>query len=131
MVRVGRGVAYSCMRHYGWSAETAAIDWRCDIMRANKLLTQCDRHKWRLIRYEDLCLDPQAAIEKLCIFLDIDPSQVNMDFWNADLHVFGNQMRLSPGQAICLDERWRKELTDLQISTMQRIARKQLLKYGY
>ena len=131
LVRDGRGVARSCMRHYGWSVETAAIDWRRDMTAANKMLSRLDKNMWKQVRYEDLCSNPQSEVEKLCIFLGIDPLQVNMDFRYSDLHVFGNQMRLSSEQAIHLDEKWKNEFTDSDISIIERIAGRQLEFFGY
>jgi hypothetical protein len=131
LVRDGRGVARSSIKHYGWSVEKSAIEWRRDVLSAEKLLARLDRGMWRQVRYEDLCSNPQAELEELCVFLNLDPSRVSMDFRSAGLHVFGNKMRLSSEQAIRLDNKWRTELTNSEISTIEHLVREQLIRYGY
>ena len=131
LVRDGRGVAHTYINDNGWSVEKSAIEWRLGVLAAEKLLARLDRGMWRQLRYEDLCSDPQAELEKLCAFLSLDPSRVNMDFRSAGLHVFGNKMRLSSEQAIRLDDKWRTELTDSEISTIEHLAGGQLIRYGY
>ena len=131
LVRDGRGVAHTYIQDNGWSVEKSAIEWYRGIQAAERLLARLDRGVWRQVRYEDLCSDPQAELEKLCVFLNLDPSRVNMDFRSAGLHVFGNKMRLSSEQAICLDDKWRTELTASQISTIEHLAGRQLVRYGY
>ncbi len=131
LVRDGRGVAHTYVRDNGWSVEKSAIEWQRGIMATEKLLARLDRSKWRQVRYEDLCLDPQGELEKLCVFLNLDPSRVNMDFRSAGLHVFGNKMRLSSEQAICLDDKWRTAFTDSQVSRIEHLVGKQLTRYGY
>ena len=131
LVRDGRGVAHTYINDNGLSVEKSAFEWRLAIRAEEKLLARLDRDVWRRIRYEDLCSDPQAELEKLCVFLNLDPSLVNTDFRSAGLHVFGNKMRLSSEQAVRLDNQWRREFTDSQISTIERLTGSQLRKYGY
>jgi len=111
--------------------EKAAIEWRRALLAEEKLLARLDEDMWRQVRYEDLCADPQAELKKLCIFLDLDPSQVNLDFRAAGLHVFGNKMRLSSEQNIRLDDKWQTELSNSQVSTIEHLAGRQLIRYGY
>lgn len=131
LVRDGRGVVHTYINDNGWSVEKSAIEWRRDVQAEEKLLARLDSGMWRQVRYEDLCADPQAELQKLCVFLNLDPSRVNMDFRSAGLHVFGNKMRLSSERTICLDDKWRTELTDSQVSTIEHIAGDQLRRYGY
>ena len=131
LVRDGRGVAHTYIHDNGWSVEKSAIEWRRGVVAAETLLARLDRNMWRQVRYEDLCSDPQTELQKLCVFLNLDPSRVNLDFRSAGLHVFGNKMRLSSEQAIHLDDKWRTELDSSQVSTIEHLARKQLMTYGY
>lgn len=131
LVRDGRGVAHTYIQDNGWSVEKSAFEWRRGVLAAEKLLARLDRGIWRQVRYEDLCSDPQAELEKLCVFLNLNPSRVNMAFRSAGLHVFGNKMRLSSEQAVRFDDKWRTELTDSQIYTIEHLAGEQLMMYGY
>ncbi|MCP4609804.1 MAG: sulfotransferase [Planctomycetes bacterium] len=131
LVRDGRGVVHTYIQNNGWPVEKSAIEWQRGILAAEKLLARLNQSMWRQLRYEDLCSNPKGELEKLCVFLDLDPSQVTIDFRSAGLHIFGNKMRLSSEQAIHLDSKWQTELTDSQISTIEHLAGKQLKKYGY
>jgi len=131
LVRDGRGVAHTYVHDNGWSVEKSAVEWRRGILAAEKLLARLDPSRWKQVRYEDICSNPQAELEKLCVFLNLDPLQTNTDFRSAGLHVFGNKMRLSSERAINLDDKWRTEFTDSQRSTIEHLAGEQLTKYGY
>lgn len=131
LVRDGRGVAHTCIRDEGWSAEKSAFEWRRGIMAEENLLARLDREKWAQVRYEDLCSNPRVELERLCTFLGIDPARVNLDFRSTGLHVFGNKMRLSSDGTVRLDDRWRTELTESQISTIESSAEAQFIRYGY
>jgi len=131
LVRNGCGVVRSYMKKYGWSVEKSADEWRRSIQAEEKLLARLNQSQWYRIRYEDLCSGPITELENLCAFLALDPSGVNLDFRSADLHVFGNNMRLSSEQKIRLDEKWRIEFNESQKSTIERLAGRELLRYGY
>lgn len=131
LVRDGRGVAHTYIHDNGLSLEKAANEWRINVQAEEKLLARLARNMWRRVRYEDLCADPQAELQRLCVFLGLDPSQVNLDFRSADLHVFGNKMRLSSERTVRLDDRWRTEFTDSQFTTINHLAGKELRRYGY
>ena len=131
LLRDSRGVAHTYIQDNGWTAEKSAFEWQRGILAAERLLARLDRNMWRQVRYEDLCSDPQAELEKLCVFLYLDPSQVNTDFRSAGLHVFGNKMRLSSEQTILLDKKWQTELTVSQISAIEHLTNRQLIRYGY
>jgi hypothetical protein len=131
LVRDGRGVAQTYIQDNGWSVEKSAVEWRRNVLAEEKLLARLGRDRWQRVRYEDLCSDPQGQLEKLCVFLNLDPSQVNLEFRSAGLHVFGNSMRLSSETGIILDDKWRTELTKSQLATVESIMGKELRRFGY
>ena len=113
------------------AVEKAAVEWRRNVVAEEKLVARLDPDRWQRVHYEDLCSEPKTQLEKLCVFLNLDPSLVNMDFRSAGLHVFGNVMRLSSETGIILDEQWRTELTKSQVATVESIAGKELRRFGY
>ena len=131
LVRDGRGVAHTYVHDNGLSVEEAALEWRVNVLAEERLLARLDPSLWQEVRYEDLCASPRSELEKLCAFLNLDPSRVNTDFRSANLHVFGNKMRLSSERTVRLDDKWQTEFTDSEISQINRIAEKQLTRYGY
>jgi len=131
LVRDGRGVAHTYVHDNGLSVEEAAFEWRVNVQADEQLLARLDPSLWKQVRYEDLCANPRGELQELCVFLGLDPSQVNLDFRSAGLHVFGNKMRLSSEEAVRLDDRWQTDFTPSEISQIERLTKQQLVKYGY
>jgi len=131
LVRDGRGVVHTCIRDEGWSAAKSAMEWCRGIRAAEKLLSRLPVSQWTQVRYEDLCADPRKTLERLCMFLELDPSGVTLDFRSASLHVFGNKMRLDSTSAIRVDDRWRTDLTQAELAAVNRICGRLLRRYGY
>ena len=131
LIRDGRGVSHTCVNDNKWSVEESAFQWQRGIQAAEKLLAGLSPEMWTQVRYEDICADPRAELEKLSTFLGMDPSRVNLDFRSAGLHIFGNKMRLSTEANVLLDDRWRTDFSSSEIETIEQIAGFQLNKYGY
>ena len=63
------------------------------------------------VRYEDLCRDPAAALERLYAFCGVDPARARDPLGDvAEQHLLGNRRRLGAWTEIRLDDRWRTEL---------------------
>lgn len=121
LVRDGRGVTNSYMRHYGVGMDIAAEEWRRTHRECRRLLQRLGEGSWRRVRYEDLCTDTEITVRELLEFLGLAPEQ-----WKAhdpaSLHVVGNQMRLGNSTSIQLDEKWRTALSPQDIGTFERMA---------
>ncbi|MFQ5414854.1 MAG: sulfotransferase [Phycisphaerae bacterium] len=131
LVRDGRGVVHTYLHDNNWSVKRSAEEWRRGVRSARRLLARLDPNQWIQVRYEDYCADPIGAIKRIATFLDLDPNAVNLDFRAADLHVFGNKMRMADEPRILLDEHWKTDLTDDDIRTVRSIAGRELQRYGY
>ena len=75
--------------------------------------------------------NPRGEVEGLCEFLGLDPERVVLDFRSADLHVFGNSMRLESQREIRLDDRWKTDLSRQDLAEFQRLAGRENRSYGY
>jgi hypothetical protein len=115
LIRDGRGVTNSYMRHQQTTMAEAAREWvhtqqECDrmagILGSNRCLT---------VHYENLCLEPEKVLAAIYDFLGL-PQKTN-SISTRIKHIMGNQMRLGSLQDIRLDEKWKQTLTadDLQI----------------
>ena len=126
LVRDPRGVVYSSVRRGrdGGDERAAAVRWakvNAAILNAMAALPQ-DRRL--VVRYEDLCTDPDAVLRRIARFLDLDPARLaGATAGDRELHVLGNRTRLVPVTEIRLDERWRSELTDAQVERIGRATR--------
>ncbi len=131
LVRDGRGVAETYLRWNGWSMRKAATEWKRSIVAAGRLLVRLEPSRWTEVRYEELCSNPRGELERLCTFLGLDPERVVLDFRSAELHVFGNGMRLESQREVILDDRWKTELNSDDLSTFERVAGTTNRKLGY
>lgn len=131
LVRDGRGMANSLIRHQGGAMEEAALEWR-------KTTEECERMAARLpngscvrVLYEDLCRDPDGVLRSILGFLGLDADPANRDFLSAEHHILGNSMRLTSSSEIALDEKWKSALTPEDLATFDQVAGDLNRKYGY
>jgi hypothetical protein len=111
--------------------EKAADEWRRCLSSAEHVLAGLDKSQYIGLHYEDLCRDPEVALERLFIFLSLDPDKRVKDFRSIEQHVIGNGMRLDTTAQVVLDERWKTVLTKEDLKTFDRIAGTMNRRYGY
>lgn len=131
MVRDGRGVMNSFMKRQGLSPELAALQW---VRRENEIRSlekTFEPSRWMLLRYEDLCTDPDATLAKTFEFLDLPAQDVSDGFRNAEHHILGNAMRFGSTSEIKLDTKWQRDLTPEQIETFEQFGGALNRDYGY
>lgn len=134
LVRDGRAVARSTarnLREQGLSAEDGARSWTAAAQSSERVRALFPAGRWLTLRHEDLCREPEAALDRVFRFMDVAPQGRIPDFRSADHHIIGNRMRLSHTSEIRLDERWRSEMPADQIRAVERIAGEALQRYGY
>jgi Sulfotransferase family len=131
LVRDGRGVTRSTARNLGRTVEEGARSWAASLRSAERVRRRFSDDRWLVVRHEDLCRDPEAELARIFRFLGVEPGFRVQDFRAAGQHIIGNRMRLSATSEVCLDERWKTELTPEQIRTVERIAGAELRRYGY
>jgi hypothetical protein len=131
LVRDGRAVARSAMRNLDFSAGQGARAWAAAARDAERVRRLFPAERWLTLRYEDLCREPEATLDRVLRFAGVSPARRVPDFRAADHHVIGNRMRLSHTSEVRLDERWRTEMAPAQIRTVERIAGATLERYGY
>ena len=131
MVRDGRAVTRSTMRNLGRGAEEGARSWLGSVQDAERLRPRFPADRWMTLRYEDLCVDPRATLDRISSFIGVTPGGSVPDFRSVDHHIIGNRMRLSHTSEISLDERWRTEMPAEQIRAVEKIAGPTLERYGY
>lgn len=131
LVRDGRAVSWSNMRHLGLEPEAAADSWLGDNRAAEKARRYFPAGRWMTLRHEDLCADPPATLSRIHSFLGLPPEPAIPDFRTVEHHVIGNRMRLSPSSEIRLDERWKTALTPGQMAAIDRRVAALNRSYGY
>jgi hypothetical protein len=130
MVRDGRGVMRSFMKHYGASAQAGAREWAGAQREIACALRAVPASARLLLRYEDLCADPRGAMERVFRFIGVAPEPVSA-FRSVEHHILGNAMRLDGRSEIRLDARWMEELGPAELQVFDRIAGAENRRLGY
>ncbi len=131
LIRDGRGVTNSIMRHSGHDVATSAKWWSItqeSVIRTTKYLPAGNI---MTLRYEDLCNHPQEWLSKACQFLGLDPSLLPESYGASGLHLTGNNMRLKGLGEIKPDEKWRATLTAADLAIFEKIGGRLNRELGY
>jgi hypothetical protein len=108
-----------------------AREWRRSNESADCAVARLPREQWLLVRYEDVCAQPEAELRRICEFLAIDPAQATLNFRGRTQHVIGNGMRLDRTETIRVDERWREHLSPDDLQAFEQEAGSLNRQYGY
>jgi len=133
LIRDARGSVASQMRHYPRvSASEAAYAWVKGISGIERVWKQIPAQSRMLLRYEDLCREPQTTLQGLYRFFDVDPDFVLDDLESLPPHhIVGNAARMRPLSQIQLDERWKRVLSPDQLDVIHQIAGSLNRRFGY
>lgn len=131
LVRDGRGVANSYMKHNETSMAVAAKEWVKKCREMNHVAAACEPRSVLKIKYENLCLKPDHIMESIFNFLNIDISAVTTNYREMEHHILGNAMRLQSSSEIKLDQKWKNLLGNNELTQFERIAGKMNRRFGY
>ncbi len=113
------------------SIADAAREWRRSNEEAEAILRRLDRSRWVEVRYEALCAQPEATLQRLCTFIGVDPRKALANLRAAEHHVIGNGMRLDAPGEVRLDERWRDTLGASDLRLFDAVAGAVNRRLGY
>jgi len=131
LVRDGRAVSWSSMKHLSIGPEAAARSWLADNRGSEHARRYFPPDRWMTLRYEDLCADPDGTLARIHAFAGIPSRNGFHNFRATDHHIIGNQMRLSSTSEIRLDESWKQGLTPEQIAAITGLIAPLNRRYGY
>jgi len=131
LVRDGRAVSWSSMKHLKIGPEEAARSWLADNRGSEHARRYFPAGHWMSLRYEDLCADPDGTLRRIHAFAGIPSRNGFHNFRAVDHHIIGNEMRLSSTSEIRLDESWKRALTPEQMTTIDRLVAPLNRRYGY
>lgn len=127
LVRDLRGVILSFRKNRG--IEDMALATRLWIQDQVNILRIAEEFPSVLkVYYENICNDTEGSLAMISRFMDLSPMSFSGDFKSASHHILGNSMRLDGTSKIVNSERWKKELSDREIETIQQEAKKQLTR---
>jgi hypothetical protein len=131
LVRDGRAVSWSSMKHLKIGPEEAARSWLADNQGSEHARRYFPADRWMSLRYEDLCADPDGTLRRIHAFAGLPSRNSFHNFRAVDHHIIGNQMRLSSTSEIRLDESWKTALAPEQMTLIDRLVAPLNRRYGY
>jgi len=129
LIRDGRGVANSYMKHNKTSMSRAARQWFSTQQECDRMAKRLGNNRCLTVFYEDLCRDPEDTLKVIHDFLGL--ATETMSASNQTKHIMGNKMRLGSLQEIQLDEKWRHTLTIEDLAIFEQIAGEINQFHGY
>lgn len=109
----------------------ATWEWRRSNEEAEAVLANVSRERWIEVRYEDVCADPQATLEKIFRFVSIEPAPIHRPNGSAEHHMVGNGMRFDVQPQVQVDERWRSVLSRHELEVFDSIGGAINRRLGY
>jgi hypothetical protein len=109
----------------------AAREWVRTHRQIERLGIRIRPERRRVVRYEDLCEAPEAAMAELFAFLGVPPTGAVADYRAVPHHILGNAMRLRPAARVTVDNSWRTALTPAQLADFERVGGELNRGYGY
>ncbi|MFT5707582.1 MAG: hypothetical protein ACI9ES_001877 [Oceanospirillaceae bacterium] len=111
--------------------EIGAEEWvRCN-QETEAVLATMPKENWMQVHYEELCNQTEDSLDKMFEFIGVDPAKKRLDFKTVEHHVVGNGMRLDDSEEIKLDDRWKIELSEDELSHFYQIAGEYHQKMNY
>jgi hypothetical protein len=121
------------MRRTKISATTAAKVWKRDNQNVAMMLRTIPAERTLQVKYEAVCENPGRELQRVCDFLGLafEPGMVTL--WQRPVHnIPGNPMLFNRTQrSIVHDERWRRDLTEADLTAIDRLAGPLNRSFGY
>lgn len=130
LVRDVRAYAASARRR-GKTATEAAETWRKDQLTIRELVSTLPPERRTLVRYEDLCQDPDQILRRLWEFCGVPAIDPPARVVSNEHHVLGNNMRMAGPIEVKFDQRWRRDMPPAEASAVLRIAGPLHGEFGY
>lgn len=131
LIRDPRGNVASIMNHTGVDVAKASEQWRHYNVEADRVKRYIPPESWKMVRYEDLCADPQGTLDELARFVGVPPAPIPHHLDGASQHIIGNSMRLGGVSEIRLDERWRNTLSESDLEVIERVTGDTSRRFGF
>lgn len=131
LVRDGRGGMLSFMKHEDLSPEIATREWLRSHLEIREVMQSLGSDQRMVLKYEDLCSEPDKTMERVFEFAGVDPAAGEKDYRAVEHHILGNAMRFGNSSEIRLDTKWVRELSDEQLTVFDRVGGWLNRQFGY
>jgi hypothetical protein len=131
LLRDGRGVTNSYMKHYKVDMRAAAREWLRTELACWQAKSKFASSEVLTVRYEDLCANPPEMLGRIMKLVGLDNAFHRTRTSASDVHLLGNDMRLQFSNAIAVDEKWKTELRSTDLTVFEVIGGSRNRRSGY
>jgi hypothetical protein len=135
IVRDPRGVVNSYIENkwgLGTNAYTGALRWKMEVRKQFEL---ANAHSTRvlLIKYEDLFVDLESSLNKMCAFLDVKYEKDMCDFHENRKYVSvtGENKNINKKLDQSISEKWKNSLSNNEIGIIETVTQDEMHLLGY
>lgn len=132
LVRDSRGVVASKMK-WGISLEASAMSWVLNNLKAMLFKWSIPSSSKLVLRYEDFCRETEDTLLSIFNFLKLNPESLLIrSSFKQNHNIGGSPSRFNNSSGeIYLDEKWKINLTGLQIKKINKLTGWLNRQYGY
>ena len=132
LIRDGRAVAASLQRRFSFSITEGAARWKRQNKNVALMAKTIPEAKVLQVHYENLCDDPEGELKRICEFINVEYVET-MPLMGIRLphSIPGNPMLFHPGEQISKDERWKADLSKVDLQAFESVAGDLLEEFGY
>jgi len=130
LVRDVRGYVNSAKRK-DRNSEMAATKWAKTHRLIREIYNEFPLNKKYMLKYEDLCMNPNQKMNELFQFIRVADYKVPDDYKSMNHHIFGNRMKKSSDTKIKHDEKWKSSLSQYEKEKSLQLAREMVDFFGY
>jgi hypothetical protein len=132
LTRDYRAVAYSQSRR-GHPLLGAARYWAQTMKQIEIFSAGVASDRLHVVKYEDLCADPEAVMRRLCVFLELDFTPSIMSRSSSPLHhLGGSPSKFDPARRVPVaDLSFLNHLTQADLQSLRQVAGEDALRWGY
>lgn len=132
LTRDYRGVVHSKMKR-GASLEQSILGWVRRMRQMDRVRRLLPESRMAVVKYEDLCADPEHEMAKLCKFVGVDFSrQVLRRSPSQQHHIGGSPSKFNEDKrAIRLDDTYLTAFSAVDVERMRHIAADEARNWGY
>lgn len=132
LARDYRGTVYSKIKR-GRDLRKSAESWARRMTRIKSLTSDVPRQQLIRVRYEDICSDPRAELDRICNFLDVEFSEEMLSRPLDDVHhLGGSPSKFDPTKTkIELDSAYSRAFCEEDLALLQKIAGDAAAEWGY
>lgn len=127
-----RGHAWSSIRKKGETAANEAATWKRLNENILHSLKHIEKPDWLHVKYEDLCSSTNQTLSRIFDFVGAPDEQLDPDKEKQKRHtIAGNRTRFRDLDVIRHDEKWKENLSETDLQTLQNSTQATAKLLGY